>query len=430
MNDLKKSWKTIATTLETGIQFAFSLRQREKGKAMSQAAYQINEYSFPSSVMPLQEAVTEALGLSRILVVDDDAVPRELISSCLVSQEFQTLTAVSGEDAIAQLKDNHFDLVLTDMSMPGMSGMEVLKWVRKHQPTVPVVLITGKCELKTAVESMRLGAFDYVTKPFQLETVLDRVDKALEERSQTLKQEQEQHKLNACLDDRSEALNLTLTNLAVEHDATLEALIRALDARAHETDTHSARVREYALCLAARLELTDPQIDDLSQGALLHDVGMIGVSDTILLKNGKLTATEWRDVRKHPLIGPRIVGNIHSVSEGVVDVITSHHERFDGTGYPDGLRDKEIPFLARIFSVVDTYDAITSDRPYRKARSSTIARREIAGCAGHQLDPSIVEVFLRIPQSELDEAAQAALLEGSYEDSHDSFGTGLESVTT
>jgi response regulator RpfG family c-di-GMP phosphodiesterase len=375
---------------------------------MSQASYRISKRSFLEPPKLFREEELGTSGDSRILVVDDDPLPLELISSHLESQEFQVTTAESGEDAVSQLKVNRVDLVLTDMSMPGMSGMDVLKWVRENQPRVPVILITGMCELKTAVESMQSGAFDYVTKPFQLETVLDRVQEALERRAQTLAQEAENLKLRASLSEHTEVLNSTLKDLAVEHDATVEALIRALDARAHETESHSERVRAYALCLGEKLGLSDTEMDDLSQGALLHDIGMIGVSDTILLKPGELTETEWQEVKKHPLIGPEIVGNIHTVNEGVIDVIKHHHERFDGSGYPNQLKGEDIPLLARIFSIADAYDAITSDRPYRKARSPVFARTEIASCARLRFDPRIVEVFLLIPHSELEQVARSA----------------------
>jgi response regulator RpfG family c-di-GMP phosphodiesterase len=280
--------------------------------------------------------------------------------------------------------------------------MDLLQWVKQHQPSVPVILVTGNCELQTAVDSMKLGAFDYVTKPFELQTVLDRVKSALNQRSQQLREEQAVQELRDSLQTQTQALDSARSDLDLDHHATLEALIRALDARAHETETHSCRVRAYSLCLGERLGLREEQMEDLGQGALLHDVGMIGVSDTILLKNGKLSEEEWTEVKRHPLIGEEIVKGMELL-EKAVELILYHHERFDGQGYPYGLQGEEIPLAARLFSVVDTYDALTSDRPYRKALSAEAARIEIECSAGTQLDPQIVRQFLQIPQSELDQ---------------------------
>jgi response regulator RpfG family c-di-GMP phosphodiesterase len=175
---------------------------------------------------------------------------------------------------VAQLTSQSFELVLTDLVMPGLSGMDVLKWVKENQPSVPVILVTGNCELETAVDSMRLGAFDYVTKPFDLEKVLGRVTNALHQRWRQLTEEEATQQLKDALQTQAQALDLARLDLDAGHHATLEALIRALDARAHETETHSCRVRAYALRLGERLGLRDKQMKDLAQGALLHDIGM------------------------------------------------------------------------------------------------------------------------------------------------------------
>jgi response regulator RpfG family c-di-GMP phosphodiesterase len=360
--------------------------------------------SWRGSVFP-DPTVSANLQTPLILVVDDDPLPRELLSEHLEAHGFECVCAASGEEAVAQLTNQSFELVLTDMSMPGLSGMDVLEWVKENQPSVPVILVTGNCELETAVESMKLGAFDYVTKPFDLQTVLDRVRNALRQHWQQLKEEEATQQLRDALQTQAQALDLARLDLDAGHHATLEALIRALDARAHETESHSCRVRAYALRLGEKLGLRDKQMEDLAQGALLHDIGMIGVSDTILLKNGRLNYEEWREVKRHPLVGGEIVQGME-LPKRALELILCHHERFDGRGYPHRLGGEEIPLPARLFAVVDTYDALTSDRPYRKGLSAAAARSQIEYCAGTQLDPLFAERFLKIPQSELDRLAE------------------------
>ena len=193
-----------------------------------------------------------------------------------------------------------------------------------------------------------------------------------------------------------------MNDLDLQRQTTLEALVRALDAREHETGCHSARVQSYAVCLAERLGFEGNRLVNVARGALLHDIGKIGVSDRILLKETKLTDHEWVEIRKHPVIGFEIVKGVSFLGEAAA-LIISHHERFDGTGYPHSLNRDEVPLEARLFAVIDTYDAMTSDRPYRKALTPEIAREEIIRCSGTQFDPEIVERFLEIPQSLLDE---------------------------
>ncbi len=181
------------------------------------------------------------------------------------------------------------------------------------------------------------------------------------------------------------------------YDATLLALVTALDAREHEVQAHSQRVCEYTVMLARGMGIGGKDLEDIRMGALLHDIGKIGISDSILLKPGKLTEEEWEEMKKHPYIGYRILEDIEFL-KGAVQIVYAHHERFDGRGYPRGLKGKEIPVGARLFAVADTLDAMTSDRPYRKAMPFETAREEIIRCSGTQFDPDVVEIFLGIPR--------------------------------
>jgi len=341
----------------------------------------------------------------RILVVDDEAIIRETVAEYLRAHGFECVSADSGELALRELKNSEFGLLIADIRMPGYTGLQLLNYVAENCTDVSVIMITAVADLQTAVDSMKLGAFDYITKPFDLDLVVESVKKALHQRSQVIRDNQIARNLQRALKSKTFALNSALKDLQLHRDTTLEALVRALDAREHETGCHSARVQAYAVTLAERLGFKGDRLANLARGALLHDIGKIGVPDQILLKKGKLTEEEWTQIKKHPSIGYQIVEGV-SFLGGASALIISHHERFDGGGYPSGLKGENVPLEARLFAVIDTYDAMTSDRPYRKALTADIARDEIARCSGSQFDPRIVESFLDIPRKILDEISE------------------------
>ena len=341
----------------------------------------------------------------RILVVDDEQVIRETVAEYLAAQGFDCVSAGSGERALQLLKNNEFALVIADIRMPGYTGLQLLNYVAENCRHISIIMITAVADLQTAVDSMKLGACDYITKPFDLDLVVESVRKALHQRSKQIRDDQIALNLQRALKSRTFALNSALKDLQLHRDTTLEALIRVLDAREHETGCHSARVQAYAVSLAKKLGFEGDRLANLACGALLHDIGKIGVSDQILLKTGKLDDKEWSEIKKHPLIGYEIVKGVSFLS-GASALIISHHERFDGTGYPSGLKGESVPLEARLFAVIDTYDAMTSDRPYRKALTPDVAKEEIVRCSGSQFDPRIVESFLEIPQSVLDEISR------------------------
>lgn len=341
----------------------------------------------------------------RILVVDDEAIIRETVAEYLRAHGFDCACAGSGEKALQKLKTEEFALLIADIRMPGFTGLQLLHYVAENCLPVSVIMITAVADLQTAVDSMKLGACDYITKPFDLDLVVESAKKTLHQRSQVIRDHQIARNLQRALKSRTFALNSALKDLQLHRDTTLDALVRALDAREHETGCHSARVQGYAVALAEELGFEGDRLANLARGALLHDIGKIGVSDQILLKKGKLNQKEWVQIKKHPLIGYEIVKGV-SFLGGATALIISHHERFDGNGYPSGLKGDNVPLEARLFAVIDTYDAMTSDRPYRKAMTSEIAKEEIIRCSGSQFDPGIVEVFLQIPQSVLDEVSK------------------------
>ncbi len=332
---------------------------------------------------------------TKILIVDDEADIRSLLLRGLSDSSFECVQSSSAFDAMAKLKNDRFSLVMCDVCMPGMSGIELLRIIKRSDPDMSVIMITGVLDLASAVDALKMGACDYITKPFDLLAVRRAVGQALERQRLILENRYYQHELERLVQERTLELNGALKEVEEGYRFTLEALAAALDAREHETQAHSQRVREYAITLAQGLGLKAEALIDVGRGALLHDVGKIGVPDSILLKPAKLTAEEWVQMKRHPQVGYEILRSIKFLASAA-EIVLTHQERWDGTGYPNCLAGTEIPLGARIFAVVDTLDAMTSDRPYRKALSFETARNEVHRCSGSQFDPRVAEAFLSL----------------------------------
>jgi putative nucleotidyltransferase with HDIG domain len=321
--------------------------------------------------------------VERVLVIDDEPGVLEFVLAAVRNGGYEALGASEPSVWEQLLSDFHPDLVITDYRMPDCDGFDVLARVRAIAPSVPVVMLTGHADLDHAVEAMRRGACDYVAKPVDLSRLQQAIQTAASWRAA---------RLNGVDDDEVSRLRNQMRSLTED---ALEALVAALDAREQETNHHSQRVSLYATFLASKLGIEGEQLLVVQRGALLHDIGKIGVPDAILLKPSKLNDEEWEVIRQHPLTGYDIVKGLQWLRGGE-EVIRHHHERFDGKGYPDGLSGGMIPLGARIFSVIDTFDAITSDRPYRKAATVQRAYEEIRRCSGSQFDPHVVDAFLQI----------------------------------
>jgi putative nucleotidyltransferase with HDIG domain len=332
----------------------------------------------------------------RILIVDDEANVRSILLKNLESEGSECIASPNAFDALNKIKSQRFSLVISDIMMPGMSGMELLRLVKKENPETAFIMVTGLMDINAAVDSLRTGACDFITKPFELMAMRRSVERALERRRLLMENRCHQEELERKVQERTCELNEALNDVEESYKITLEALVTALDAREHETRAHSQRVREYTLTLAEKLGLNPDELVQAGRGALLHDVGKIGVRDSILLKPAGLTAEEWVEMRRHPQIGYNILQSIDFLSLAA-EIVLCHQERWDGNGYPNGLAGTSIPLGARIFAVVDTLDAMTSDRPYRKALSFEAALSEIRSCSGTQFDPRVTDAFLTIP---------------------------------
>ncbi len=334
-----------------------------------------------------------AKGSASILVVDDEAMIRHALSDLLGTHGFSCATACDARAALQVLQARPCDLVLADVNMPGEDGLWLLQKVREGYPDTAVVMLTGVGDVRVAVAALKLGAYDYITKPFKIEDVVGALHSTLDRRRLRLENERYQRSLEEMVESRTSELNLALEDVEVSYNATLEALSAALDARERETQDHSQRVQAYTLGVARAYGIPSSRLGDIGRGALLHDIGKIGVSDNILLKPARLTPEEWVEMRRHPETGYQILRNI-PYFEGAARIVRYHHERWDGRGYPYGLRGDEIPIEARLFMIADTVDAMTSDRVYRKALSMDAAIAELERYAGSQFDPRVVACFV------------------------------------
>jgi len=332
----------------------------------------------------------------RILVVDDEAPVRGIVAALLEHGGYGVITASGANEAIELLaQDPTYSLVLSDIMMPGTDGLALLDRVSADHPGLPVIMFSAVHDIHVATSAFRRGAFDYLLKPFerlQLESVVARAV----EHSRHLRQNNayRQH-LEEMISARTGRLRATMQDLERSYDITIAAMGDALDLRDQETEGHSKRVTAYTIELARTLGVGSNDLRTIARGAFLHDIGKIATPDAILLKPGRLLPDEMAIMREHCQRGYDMVRKIPFLREAA-EIVYSHQERFDGTGYPRGLKGTEIPLGARIFAIADTLDAMTSDRPYRKGTSFADARTEILRCAGTQFDPAIVEAFLKI----------------------------------
>jgi len=319
-----------------------------------------------------------------------------MMGATLEHHGYEVLLAESGRDAAGILERQRVDLVLTDIVMQDGNGLALLERIRGDYPGLPVVMVSAIHDISVAIDSMRRGAYDYLLKPFEREHLVATVTRALEHRLALQESHNYQQNLEQVVRARTEMLRQAMEDLEHSYDITLEALGDALDLKDSETEGHSKRVTAYTIALARAMGISPAEIKIIARGAFLHDIGKMAIPDDILRKPAALSSEEQTIMREHCTRGFNILRKIPFLSEAA-EIVFSHQEHYDGSGYPTGLRGGEIPIGARIFAVADTLDAITSDRPYRKASSFDVARQEILRCSGTQFDPSVVEVFLKIP---------------------------------
>jgi putative nucleotidyltransferase with HDIG domain len=334
------------------------------------------------------------MGSESILVVEPDSGQRICLETILRACGYTVDSVEDGAAALAHLaSEPDCRLVLSEVRLPGMSGFLLLDAITRHHPDTSLIFCTAERSMALGVQAFRRGASDVLSKPVGMAALQHAVEGVLLQgrmRGETLGY---LRNLEGLVRERTGKLREIMADLERSYDVTIEAMGDALDMRDEETEGHSKRVTAYTVALARAMRLSPKELKVIARGAFLHDIGKIAIPDSILLKPGSLTPDEMTIMRSHCEQGHRIVSKIPFLATAS-EIVLCHQEKFDGSGYPQGLRGHEIPRGARIFAIADTMDAITSDRPYRKGSTFAHAIGEIERCSGDQFDPSIVEVFL------------------------------------
>jgi putative two-component system response regulator len=321
----------------------------------------------------------------KILIVDDEKTVRRSLNKCLTMSGFSCEEACNADEAMATLQKKPADLVILDITMPGTSGSDLLPRLKKSFPDTAVVMATAVVEPDIIVNCMKNGAHDYITKPFDVSQLVNNIQTVLDKRNLELHLKERRQ----VLEGKVEAQAQELQKLFID---AVESLVGALEAKDQYTAGHSRRVTKIAIDIAFAMEMTGEELENLRWAALLHDIGKIGIDPTIQNKPGGLTPTEYHYILTHCSIGSGIVQPL--VNENIVETIKHHHDSYDGTGLNQTVVGDKIPLNSRILAVADSFDAMTSDRPYRAAMSAAKAIAEIQRCAGTQFDPAVVKAFL------------------------------------
>ncbi len=350
-----------------------------------------------------------------IMIVDDELGPRESLRMIL-KPSYEVYTADDGRAALELLKERPVDLMTLDLKMPGLSGMEVLEQIRESNEDVMVIIVTGYGTFRSAVEAIRFNVFDYISKPFNVQEILSVVKRCLEVRNTRLTIKnvfQEMAPLSKkgasepCPADVIERIRRLLDN-PDDFDMNrgdpgflefIRAVTNFLEKKDPQTIGHSQRVSYYTDFMAQKLGLSPPARTELQMACSLHDIGKACISSRFMKSEGKLSSTDWAILKRHPIKSVELIDPLE-LSPNVISTIRHHHERFDGTGYPDGLAGSEIPLGARVLSIGDVYDALTSKKPYREAMNAAEAEAEIEKCAGSYFDPDLTGMFLEVLKEE------------------------------
>ncbi len=332
-----------------------------------------------------------------IITTDDDPAIRKVLQILLRKEGYQVTVCENGDELLSLLKvrSSEVDLLLLDIKMPGLSGMQVLEVLKRNYPHIPVIMLTAFNDLDTGMKAMHLGASDYLAKPVHREVLVESVSRVLS--AHALKQDEAAAYVHSLAHQKEleDQLLTALVALKSATLATLEAFTETLEQKDPYTKGHCSRVRTISLAMGDALNFTEERLHTLEGGALLHDIGKIGIPEEVLNKATKLTKPEFDLIREHPVAGERIIKHI-DLFQGYRPIIRSHHERFDGKGYPDGLKGEAIPLDVRIVSIADAFDAMTTSRAYRSARPTEYAVEELKRNRGSQFDPALVDLFIEM----------------------------------
>ena len=347
-----------------------------------------------------------------ILIVDDEIGPRESLRMILKTN-YNVYCVDNGYAAVQMMRQTEMDVVTLDLKMPGISGIDTLKEIREIDPNVMVIIITGYGTLKTAIEAIRYGVFDYIPKPFNVPEIMSIIDKSIQRRKLNLKIKEvvtnffDQHLLQKPVGDSAFFLENGFKGVTdgkwddmnfPDNQNCLEfakVLAYTLEEKDPYTSGHSERVCYYSDFISKRLSLRSKERTEIQVASYLHDIGKIGISSRFINKKGTLTSTDWAIIKQHTKKSIELLVPLN-LSPNIISYIQHHHERFDGTGYPDGLAGEQIPLGARIIAISDSFDSMTSERPYRRPLSNGDAKNELLKFAGRQFDPTLVSIFLDV----------------------------------
>lgn len=338
---------------------------------------------------------------SVILVVDDQIQNIELLEAYLVPQGYNVVCALSGEEALRKISENNVDLILLDVIMPGMNGFEVIRRVKSDYPDqlIPIILVTALHGREDRVKGIEAGCDDFITKPVDKIELIARVHALLKVKAYYDLRSDYQNKLEAEVTERTEQLKNAYEDIKEASVETIHRLSAAAEFRDDDTGSHIRRIGQYSAAIAKKMCLSDEIVEVIQHASPMHDLGKIGIPDQILLKPAKLDSLEWEIMKQHSTIGAEILkcSNAEFIRVGEI-IAKSHHERWDGSGYPNNLKGTQIPIESRITALADVFDALTSDRPYKKAftveKTLDIIREE----RGYQFDPEVVDAFLGIQE--------------------------------
>lgn len=376
----------------------YTIRRSRKGNGKSYKSQTLSQCTHNKErVRDMQRA--------KILVVDDEPQVREVLSRYLSNVGHQCGVASNGDEALGKTDAEQFDLVLLDISMPGKSGTEVLRELQTKHPDTAVIMVTAIADINVAIDAMRNGAYDYLIKPIDLNMLSVTIERALERRRLVLENREYQLNLEKKVEEQTNQIKQSFLG-------AINALVQALEAKDAYTKGHSIMVAEIAVAIARELGMPEERIEKIRLAALLHDIGKIGVRESVLNKQGSLTPEEYEHIKSHCVLGKRILQPIIEDGE-ILDIILHHHERYDGTGYPDGLRAGQLPKEAMIvaaaeeyatrlsqeimvLAAADAYTAMSSDRPYRQALSPQTIEAELESERGKQFDPAVVDALLNV----------------------------------
>ena len=328
-----------------------------------------------------------------VLIVDDERDIRAFLREVLECEGYRCLEASDAEQALGYLETNHVDVALLDIKMPGKSGFDLLIESKARYPDMAIIMASGISDMDTAMECVRQGAYDYLTKPFTLNEVVRVVGKAAEKAKMQREVDDYRHRLELKVEEQAQRIRHSFL-------ASMAALSFSLEAKDPYTAGHSRRVAELSIAVGRRLNLEDVELDDLHWGSLLHDIGKTAIDQCVLNKPGKLTEQEYQHVMSHTVVGTSIIDPIVN-NRNITDIVELHHACYDGFGFRQKLKGKYIPFLARIVAVADAYDAMTSERAYRPALSREEALDEIRLGMGSQFDPKVASAFLAMSESDI-----------------------------